>query len=322
MVKVAIVGAGLSGLAAAGVLKEHGIEAVLLDKGRSPGGRLATRRIEDGRADHGAQFFTVRTSELREAAGKWLEKGWIKEWYADPHPRYIGTEGMNSLAKRLAENFDVRVNSRVVKVKEKGTGFAVQLDSGETVEAEAVLLTMPAPQTLELLNASGIEEDSGLSAIQFNPCFAALAVLTEPLKLENGHLDRGLPENVERIAEQSAKGISKEPIAVVYMKGEWSKEHFEEEEAAVLSAILHSAEKVIPENKVKAVQLKRWRYAEAAELVNRPFLSIGESGLLLAAGDAFLRTDDPAGRSRFESAYLSGLAAGEELALKLKNAAK
>ena len=58
---VLIIGAGLAGLMAANSLKEQGWQVTLVDKGRSVGGRLATRRIGPGRADHGTQFFTART---------------------------------------------------------------------------------------------------------------------------------------------------------------------------------------------------------------------------------------------------------------------
>ena len=59
--RVVIVGAGLAGLMAGRTLAAAGHELVLVDKGRSPGGRLATRRIGAAALDHGAQFFTVRS---------------------------------------------------------------------------------------------------------------------------------------------------------------------------------------------------------------------------------------------------------------------
>jgi predicted NAD/FAD-dependent oxidoreductase len=61
MMRVVIVGAGLSGLVAANELQAAGVEVAVVDKARSPGGRLATRRIGGATLDHGAQFFTVRT---------------------------------------------------------------------------------------------------------------------------------------------------------------------------------------------------------------------------------------------------------------------
>ena len=63
--KVVIVGAGIAGLVAARELAASGVDVRVVDKGRSVGGRLATRRIGDARLDHGAQFFTVRTPAFR-----------------------------------------------------------------------------------------------------------------------------------------------------------------------------------------------------------------------------------------------------------------
>ena len=59
---VAIIGAGIAGLACARMLADRGCQAVVFDRGRRPGGRLTARRIavEEGKslhADHGAPFF-------------------------------------------------------------------------------------------------------------------------------------------------------------------------------------------------------------------------------------------------------------------------
>src|SRR4051812_5903801 len=69
---VLIVGAGLAGLMAGHVLADAGKRVVLLDKGRSVGGRMATRRIGGGLADHGAQFFTVRDPEFGKFVERWI----------------------------------------------------------------------------------------------------------------------------------------------------------------------------------------------------------------------------------------------------------
>jgi len=54
--RVVVIGAGLAGLMSAQQLQESGHDVVVLDKGKSPGGRLATRRIGDATLDHGAQL--------------------------------------------------------------------------------------------------------------------------------------------------------------------------------------------------------------------------------------------------------------------------
>ena len=96
---------------------ERGITvSILVEKSRSVGGRLATRRIGEGKADHGAQFFTVRSPELEKGVESWLQEGWVRRWFGDSHPRYTGTEGMNALAKNLATGLTVRLNTKVLLI--------------------------------------------------------------------------------------------------------------------------------------------------------------------------------------------------------------
>ena len=61
--RVAVVGAGLAGLTAARALSARH-DVVVIERGRSVGGRLATRRVGNAVFDHGPQFFTVRTDEF------------------------------------------------------------------------------------------------------------------------------------------------------------------------------------------------------------------------------------------------------------------
>jgi hypothetical protein len=64
---IAIVGAGI---AAARELRAAGREVFLFDKGRSVGGRVATRRRERWQWDHGAQFATVRDPAFAAAVAR------------------------------------------------------------------------------------------------------------------------------------------------------------------------------------------------------------------------------------------------------------
>ena len=73
--QVAVIGAGLSGLACARLLSEAGTRVRVFDKARGPGGRMATRRQGDLRFDHGAQYFTVRDPSFRRALEQWQADG-------------------------------------------------------------------------------------------------------------------------------------------------------------------------------------------------------------------------------------------------------
>ena len=59
---LAIAGSGLSAIFAALTIKsQKNTNVVLFDKARGLGGRLATRRAENGKFDHGAQYFNIST---------------------------------------------------------------------------------------------------------------------------------------------------------------------------------------------------------------------------------------------------------------------
>ena len=79
MAKIAIIGAGLSGATAARGLADAGHCVRLFDKGRGPGGRMSTRRIDTAlgqvRLDHGAQFFTARGESFARQVKAWTDAG-------------------------------------------------------------------------------------------------------------------------------------------------------------------------------------------------------------------------------------------------------
>ena len=317
VVKVAIVGGGLSGLMAAQSLKKYGIEDLLvIDKSRSVGGRLATRRIEDGRVDHGAQFFTVRTAEFQTIVDSWLAKGWVRHWFGDQHPRYLSEGGMNALAKRLAENIPTLLNTRVVTIQ-KEDQYILVTEGGQKIYAEAVIITAPTPQAIPLATPfANTEQLEKLESVQFSSCLVGIFELaTESHFSASGHKDRQLPNGVLRIVDHKKKGISANPTISVYMQNDWSKLNFEKQDIEVLESIKNIVNELLPLDKLKSEQLKRWRYAQAKTFVHEPFLQIAQR--LFVAGDAFLNENDSAHKVRFESAVLSGIAVGEKLSQQL-----
>ncbi len=309
--EVIIIGGGLAGIMAARTLLHNGIEdVVILDKSRSVGGRLATRRVDGGKVDHGAQFFTVRTPQLQKSVEDWLKKGWVKKWFGDPYPRYTSVDGMNTLAKKLADGIPAILNERAVNVTNEDS-VVVQCESGTTYHAKKVLITAPAPQAKDLLSGDEFSSDikEELSKVTFAPCLVGIFTVEEtvPNLDEGGHLDTKVPAGVERIVDHQAKGISDKVTVSVYMNREWSMEHYDLDDQSILAKIKGK----VAGMSVIQEQLKRWRYAEAQTVLHKPYLQVDNK--IFIAGDAFLTEDDPAGRTRFESAFLSGIAVGEAL---------
>src|SRR5688572_19028620 len=83
VVSVAVIGAGLAGLACARRLAEAGVHARVFEAQRAPGGRLATRRFALASFDHGAQYLTAtdagvdRVLQAAAAGGAW------NVWHSD-----------------------------------------------------------------------------------------------------------------------------------------------------------------------------------------------------------------------------------------------
>ncbi|TFE02289.1 NAD(P)/FAD-dependent oxidoreductase [Jeotgalibacillus salarius] len=311
--KIGVIGAGMSGLMAARTLQAAGHDVEVIEKGKSVGGRLATRRINDGQADHGAVYFTVRSDHFKHEVKEWESAGLVNEWFADPYPRYAGTNGMNKIAKYLARDLNVRLNEKVVSLSPED---GVTLSASDQLNYDAVILTAPLPQAADLLESSTLSltaADKKLREHIFEPAFVGLIELEKNIQVgEYGLLDEELPEGVLKIVNNADKGMSESSILSVYMTGDWSEAWFDREEEA-LSEILRLTNQQLEGLEVTSKQLKRWRYAQAKQVFNAPFYKL-ENHPVWLCGDTFLEPDDPSGRTRVESAYISGISVANQIA--------
>ncbi|MBR9985906.1 MAG: NAD(P)-binding protein, partial [Desulfosarcina sp.] len=125
--RVAVIGAGFSGLVAARTLTDHGHRVRVFEKAREPGGRMATRRLASFAFDHGAQYFTTRDERFKRWVDSWRVTGVVRRWEGRigvlragaifkehrRHDRLVGVPGMSTLASHLAQDLDVRLNTPI-----------------------------------------------------------------------------------------------------------------------------------------------------------------------------------------------------------------
>lgn len=319
-----VIGAGISGLLAARELRDAGVAVTVLDKGRSVGGRMATRRVGGARCDHGAQFFTVRGERFGALVNGWLEAGVAAEWSRgfptpqetpdDGHPRYRGSEGMTSIPKHLAESLEVRTGERATRIDLEGSRWRLTTQSGDEHEAGALLLTAPPPQALELAESGGFrlsEDDrAALAGVAYDPCVALLARLeagASPVPEPGGLQIKSEP--LDWISDNRLKGISAETGLTVHAGPGWSRDRYDDTDEELTAALLSLAGETLGEDLpalVRETSIARWRYSWVTRPHPEPCLVATAGAPLVFAGDGF-------GQPKVEGAALSGLAAADRL---------
>jgi renalase len=328
-VRTIVVGAGISGLVAARELAAAGVDVTVLDKGRSVGGRLATRRIGDARLDHGAQFFTVRTPAFQRRVDGWLERGLVSVWnygfdgaladgsmsttvgrqkIGDGYPRYVARDGMNSLAKELADGLHVETATMAFAVRPSEAGspmrWEVAIDDGTSRPADAVVLTCPLPQSFALLVDSEIDLDETLFRTDYDRTIGLLVTLDGPGAIPPPGGIQDADAVFSFIADNQAKGISAVPAITFHANPEWSEAQWDDDEAA-LAALVIASTPWLGDARIVDCQLKKWRFATPRTVWPDPYWTACESTIVLA-GDAFAGP-------RVEGAHNSGLAAAHAL---------
>jgi len=307
---VVIVGAGLSGLVAANELQAAGVEVAVVDKGVSPGGRLATRRLGTATLDHGAQFFTVRTSAFQRRVDDWIERGLVTVWShgfgpTEVHPRLVAPAGMSSLAKDLAVGLDVSCSTRAVGVRRSGSQWEVATDDGAVRVADRVVVATPLPQASVLLTDAAIDLDDRLMRTDYDRTIALLATLDRPPRIDPPGGVQRPNHDVGFVADNVAKGISATPALTLHASAAWSQSHWEHDTADVLASLVDLAGPWLGDAAIVEAQVKKWRFATPRTSWPDECWVSADGGIVLA-GDAFAGP-------RIEAAHNSGLAAAHAL---------
>jgi predicted NAD/FAD-dependent oxidoreductase len=269
--------------------------------------------------DHGAQYFTARDSAFVSLVNDWRECGIVAPWSTgfalstgdfkeDSEPRFRAVKGMTGIAKHLAQGLEVRLSHKVISIEVYEGGWKINLENGEVILGRGLILTPPVPQSLQLLDSSGITlpemARQALEEIKYTPCLALLAHLAGPsLVPEPGGLwFKGDP--ISWIADNAKKGITDVPGSLTIHAGpEYSLRNWATPEAEVISDLLDAATPWLGSKPIQT-QLHRWRYSVPTTIYAERCLAIQVPAPLVFAGDAF-------GGPRMEGAALSGLAASQ-----------
>ena len=306
MSTVVIIGAGVAGLACARRLTEAGVQAVLFDKGRGIGGRVATRRVGALQFDHGAQYVTARDAGFAGVLADGLANGDLGYWSDGAGKSHVvGTPGMSALAQVLGSGLDVRLNTTVERVFPDGDGWLLRFGASE-YRAERVVITVPAPQVAGLIGADH-PMVGPLRSVQLAPCLTLMAAIDAPAPFISRSDAGGA---LAWIAQDSTKpGRIAEGVATwVAQAGlQFSEENLELDLDALtkLMVPLLCERLGTTADCVRYAAAHRWRFARVTAPLGQPFLRSSDAKLYLG-GDWCLGP-------RIEAAWGSGTAIANDI---------
>jgi renalase len=339
--KIAVVGAGIAGLACARTLAQAGHQVKLLEKRSAVGGRMASCETPFGSFDHGSQYFTVRDERFEKVLS--ISPGLRKPWSAtavrvlDPHGRvaeaalpaleahWVAVPTMDALARHWAEPLIaagcVELETRVTRIEHDALDPARwQLQTAGPQDSvhvfsgfDTVLLAMPSALAAGLLGRSELAPPVAqqLRQVEVAPCWTLMLAFPQAVQPTLTHLGpqwNAALSTHHRIAwlarESSKPGRGGVERWTVQASPSWSQEHLDDDEPRIQAKLLKAfAEVTGIHAEPSYVQVHRWRWAKTEAPLGVPHLWDRKSALGVC-GDWCLG-------HRVEDAFISGL----ELAL-------
>lgn len=261
--KVAIIGAGIAGLACAERLRLGGIGSVLFDKGKRPGGRLSTLRIDAGQWDFGAQYLHRGGGAFAAKVSQWQQHGLLAEWPEGPPGALVGVPAMASLVEAECAGYPVRFGAQVQRIAQrKGQWWLGGADLDEGPFA-AVVLAIPAQQSSPILSLHDLHLAREAAAHRSQPCWTVM--LAFEAELEGiPHFIRNSGPIAWAARNNSKPGRPRGECWVLQADAEWSQRRLEEDPASITAALSKAFVSAAGLERLPAptfAKAHRWRFA-------------------------------------------------------------
>lgn len=267
--RIVIIGAGLAGLSCGRALAAAGRDVRLIDKGRGPAGRLASRRIATphGEAvlDMGTQSFTARGPDFAAEVRRWAGAGVVAAWSPAGPDAVVGVPAMNAVVRHLARDLLIDWTTRATGLARERDAWTVMTETGPPLQADVVIVALPAEQTADLLQGVAPDIAARARTAPSEPCWTGLFTFAGPVDLPD--VVRGAPGSPIDVAVRNRAKPGRDGPAswVVHATAAWSRTHLEGEPdaaaALLLEALQTAAAAPLPVHLTCSAH--RWRYARS-----------------------------------------------------------
>lgn len=332
MNRLAIVGAGPSGLAAAWKLRDSDWMVTVFEKSRGLGGRAASRTRHGVRLDPGANYIKTGSAAIEDLLRNQLPSEELVEiqgdvWTFDKtgrispgdpdhneEPKLTYTTGISTLGKLLAKAADCEIlrQTLVKRLDRNEGGWFLEDQSGQRFGPfHSVLLTPPAPQSATILEASGLGDSLLTASLRESEYYRqftfAFGFDETPDRLGDFHalinLDGGHPISWLSFQNDKPGHISNgQTVVAVQMQPEWSFEHFEDDIPGLANIARDCLLELLDWKAEPAwFDFHRWKFAHPSSAADAAAARSLESEGLFVSGDALV------GKGRVNRALETGL---------------
>ncbi|XP_037547238.1 renalase [Nematolebias whitei] len=319
MSRVLIVGAGLTGSLCACLLRrelQSQVHIVVWDKAKGSGGRMSTSRpphASSHSADLGAQYVTATPAYAQSHHSFYselLSAGVLQplhchiEGLQQKHGQenYVTPRGMSSVVKHfLSESgADLFFERHVTGLYRHGASWEVERKAGGSETFDAVILTMPVPQILQLQGdletLISDQQRQQLDCVRYSSRFA-LGLFFSPevvfgfswgakYFMDSPCIRYIAVESRKRSADISGLAQS----LVVHTSVSFGLEHLEWDKEDVQPIILQELHRLLPHlPQPISIKCQKWRYSQVLTTVpNSPgHMTLLQAPSLICGGDAF-----------------------------------
>lgn len=318
--RIAVIGAGLAGSVAARKLAEAGLDVTIFDKGRSVGGRMATRRTARTQFDHGAQYFTASDDQFQSQVEAWCQQGVAAVWNgpfvvfddgrltgpAGGPPRYVGCPDMKAPSRQLCHELRVNTDTPIESITVELSGQVRLHTQTATLGAfDSVVLALPPAQAEPL--ASAWTDLSPAAAACMRPCWSVMLTLRNPIAEWSGAFVNGGPLRWMARNNTKPRRTSDVEAIVLHADYDWSEQHVDDNPEIIIEALIAAADHLLPglRQGIESVDAHRWLYAAGEADCTQRYLADRDVQCVVCG--------DWLAGSKVQGAYLSGLAGAAAL---------
>ncbi|MBX7450916.1 NAD(P)-binding protein [Mycolicibacterium sp. 3033] len=304
--RVAVIGAGLSGAACAQALRERGISVEIMERGRGPGGRMASPNVRDRRVDLGAAYFTVKEPTFRTVVDDWARRGLARPWTDTFEVLSPNERGGTSGPVRYAAAGGLR--SLVDDLLSEPVRYTTPIESLDELPHDAVVLAMPDPQAARLVTAP----PGGW--VTYDPVIAVAAGWPQrSWALTDAAFVNDDPD-LSFLADDGSRRGDGAAVLVAHSSSGLARRHLENPERVVAPVVAAMRRLLAITGEPDWTHVHRWTFAKPAGTHGDAGFHLDTTGRPVGlCGDSWC----PSGAPRVEAAWLSGQRLGAALAAHL-----